>query len=161
MWHFNLAEQVVNLINDSPRVEGNNITVDLRTDHPVKCGIRLATMSFPLRDCECTSFTSYFIMCFSPNSSVFSHSTHPWKVHQHLSVSQMWLQITPNRISCVWLLYLALQRVWKLPLGGRSGCLVRSKEYSQTTLDFLTYCVKKLRIQSNWLWTFSLTVLRS
>ena len=53
---FYLAEQVVNLINDSPRVEGNNITVDLRTDHPVQCGIRLATMSSPLRDCECTSF---------------------------------------------------------------------------------------------------------
>ena len=50
-----LAGEVVNLINDSPRVEGNNITVDLRTDHPVQCGIRLATMASPLRDCECMS----------------------------------------------------------------------------------------------------------
>ena len=55
MFYFCLAGQVVNLINDSPRVEGNNITVDLQTDHPVQCGIRLATMSSPLRDCECTS----------------------------------------------------------------------------------------------------------
>ena len=58
MLHFCLAGQVVNLINDSPRVEGNNITVDLRTDHPVQCGIRLAAMASPLRDCEYTSFTS-------------------------------------------------------------------------------------------------------
>ena len=46
----------MNLINDSPRVEGNNITVDLQTDHPVQCGIRLAKMASPLRDCECASF---------------------------------------------------------------------------------------------------------
>ena len=50
------AGQVVNLINDSPRVEGNNITVDLQTDHPVRCSIRLATMSSSLRDCESISF---------------------------------------------------------------------------------------------------------
>ena len=48
--HF--VGQVVKLINESPRVEGNNITVDLQTDHPVRCSIRLATMSSPLRDCE-------------------------------------------------------------------------------------------------------------
>ena len=62
-----LAGQVVNLINDSPRVEGNNITVDLRTDHPVQCGIRLATTASPLRDCECTSFLlhvkSFLLTC--------------------------------------------------------------------------------------------------
>ena len=52
--HF--AGQVVNLINDSPRVEGNNITVDLQTDHPVQCSLRLATMSSSLRDCESISF---------------------------------------------------------------------------------------------------------
>ena len=40
------------LINDSPRVEGNNIIVDIDTDHPVRCGIRLAAMASPLRDCE-------------------------------------------------------------------------------------------------------------
>ena len=40
------------LINDSPRVEGNNITVDIDTDHPVQCGIRLAAMASPLRDCK-------------------------------------------------------------------------------------------------------------
>ena len=51
---LHLAGQVVNLINDSPRVKGNNITVDLWTDHPVQCGIRLATKrGSPLRDCEC------------------------------------------------------------------------------------------------------------
>ena len=53
-----LAGQVVSLINDSPRVEGNNITVDLRTDHPVQCGIRLATMASPLRDCELMNYYS-------------------------------------------------------------------------------------------------------
>ena len=47
-----LAGYVVRLINDSPRVEGNNIMVDVDTDHPVQCGIRLATMTSPLRDCE-------------------------------------------------------------------------------------------------------------
>ena len=46
------AGQVVSLINDSPRVEGNNITVDLQTDHPVRSSIRLAAMTSPLRDCE-------------------------------------------------------------------------------------------------------------
>ena len=56
MFILYLAGQVVNLINDSPRVEGNNITVDLQTDHPVQCGIRLAKMASPLRDCECASF---------------------------------------------------------------------------------------------------------
>ena len=40
------------LINDSPRVEGNNIIVDIDTDHPVQCGIRLAAMASPLRDCK-------------------------------------------------------------------------------------------------------------
>ena len=40
------------LINNSPRVEGNNITVDVDTDHPVQCSIRLATTVSPLRDCE-------------------------------------------------------------------------------------------------------------
>ena len=54
------AGQVVSLINDSPRVEGNNITVDLRTDHSVQCSIRLASMSSSLRDCECISF---FLHC--------------------------------------------------------------------------------------------------
>ena len=49
------AGQVVSLINDSPRVEGNNITVDLQTEHPVMCSIRLATMASPLRDCESMS----------------------------------------------------------------------------------------------------------
>ena len=54
---FGLAGHVVNLINDSPRVEGNNITVDLQTEHPVQCGLRLATMrGSRLRDCESTSF---------------------------------------------------------------------------------------------------------
>ena len=52
--HF--AGQAVNLINDSPRVEGKNITVELRTDHSVQCSIRLATMSSSLRDCEFMSF---------------------------------------------------------------------------------------------------------
>ena len=51
-----LVGQVVNLINDSPRVEGNKITVDLRTDHPVQCGIRLAAMASPLRNCESICF---------------------------------------------------------------------------------------------------------
>ena len=46
----------VNLINDSPRVEGNNVTVDLQTDHPVQCGIKLAATSSPLRDCESMNF---------------------------------------------------------------------------------------------------------
>ena len=40
------------LINDSPRVEGNNIMVDVDTDHPVQCGIRLASMASFLKDCE-------------------------------------------------------------------------------------------------------------
>ena len=53
MLHFNrLAGYAVRLINDSPRVEGNNIMVDVDTDHPVQCGIRLATMASPLRNCE-------------------------------------------------------------------------------------------------------------
>ena len=51
-----LAGQVVSLINDSPRVEGNNITVDLQTDHSVQCDIRLATMASSLRDCESVFF---------------------------------------------------------------------------------------------------------
>ena len=42
------------LINDSPRVEGNNIMVDVDTDHPVQCGIRLATTVSPLKECEST-----------------------------------------------------------------------------------------------------------
>ena len=51
-----LAGQVVSLINDSPRVEGNNITVDLQTEHPVQCGIRFATTrGSPLRDCKSMS----------------------------------------------------------------------------------------------------------
>ena len=49
---LHLAGFVVRLINNSPRVEGNNITVDIDTDHPVQCGIRLAAMASPLRDCE-------------------------------------------------------------------------------------------------------------
>ena len=50
---FCLAGHVVSLINDSPRVEGNNITVDFQTEYPVHCSIRLATMQgSPLRDCE-------------------------------------------------------------------------------------------------------------
>ena len=54
---FGLAGHVVSLINDSPRVEGNNITVDLQTEHPVQCGLKLATMrGSPLRDCESTCF---------------------------------------------------------------------------------------------------------
>ena len=53
MLHFvHLAGYVVRLINNSPRVEGNNIMVDVDTDHPVQCGIRLATMASPLRNCE-------------------------------------------------------------------------------------------------------------
>ena len=53
MLHFiHLAGYVVRLINDSPRVEGNNIRVYVDTDHPVQCGIRLATMASPLKDCE-------------------------------------------------------------------------------------------------------------
>ena len=40
------------LINDSPRVEGNTINVDVDTDHPVQCSLRLATTKSPLRDCE-------------------------------------------------------------------------------------------------------------
>ena len=53
---FCLAEHVVSLISDSPRVEGNNITVDLQTEHPVQCGIRLATKrGSPMRDCESMS----------------------------------------------------------------------------------------------------------
>ena len=53
---FCLAEHVVSLINNSPRVEGNNITVDLQTEHPVRCGIRLATIrGSPLRDCKSMS----------------------------------------------------------------------------------------------------------
>ena len=50
---FCLAGHVVSLINESPRVKGNNITVDLQTEHAVRCGLRLATMrGSPLRDCE-------------------------------------------------------------------------------------------------------------
>ena len=53
MLHFDhLAGYIVRLINDSSRVEGNNIMVDVDTDHPVQCGIRLAMMASPLRDCE-------------------------------------------------------------------------------------------------------------
>lgn len=52
-----IAEPAVSLINDSPRVEGNNVTVDLQTDHPVQCSIRLALTSSPLRDCESISFS--------------------------------------------------------------------------------------------------------
>ena len=55
--------QVVSLINDSPRVEGNNITVDLETDHPVRCSIRLATMTSPLKDCE--SVMSFLLHAFT------------------------------------------------------------------------------------------------
>jgi len=33
-------------------MEGNNITVDIDKGHPVQCGIKLATMASPLRDCE-------------------------------------------------------------------------------------------------------------
>ena len=56
------------LINDSPRVEGNNIMVDVDTDHPVQCGIRLATMASPLRDCESmhelfVTHTQYSYIC--------------------------------------------------------------------------------------------------
>ena len=65
MLHFCLAGQVVNLINDSPRVEGNNITVDLRTDYPVQCGIRLATTAYPLRDCECMSLLLHDVFSFT------------------------------------------------------------------------------------------------
>ena len=53
---LHLVGQVVSLINDSPKVEGNNITVDLQTDHSVQCSIRLAKMSSSLRDCESISF---------------------------------------------------------------------------------------------------------
>ena len=49
---LHLAGFVVRLINESPRIEGNSITVDIDTDHPAQCGIRLATMVSPLRDCE-------------------------------------------------------------------------------------------------------------
>ena len=49
----------VSLINDSPRVEGNNVTVDLRTDYPVQCSIKLAATSTPLRDCESMNFVLY------------------------------------------------------------------------------------------------------
>ena len=53
MLHFDhLAGYVVRLINDSQRVEGNNIMIDVDTDHPVQCGIRLATMASPLKDYE-------------------------------------------------------------------------------------------------------------
>ena len=53
MLHFDhLAGYVVRLINDSPRVEGNNIRVYVDTDHPVQCGIRLATMVSFLKDSE-------------------------------------------------------------------------------------------------------------
>ena len=62
--HF--AGQVVSLINDSPRVEGNNIIVDLQTDHPVQCSIRLAAVSSPLRDCESLSLLhNYYIYSYS------------------------------------------------------------------------------------------------
>ena len=61
--HF--AGQAVNLINDSPRVEGSNITVDLRTDHSVQCSIRLATMSSSLRDCESLSFLLHLVYSYS------------------------------------------------------------------------------------------------
>ena len=54
--------QVVNLINDSLRVERNNITVDLQTDHSVQCSIRLATMSSSLRDCESMSFLLHWFI---------------------------------------------------------------------------------------------------
>ena len=69
------AGQVVNLINNSPRVEGNNITVDLQTDHPVRCSIRLATMSSPLRDCEhflALSSTYYIAIVYLEASEMFS-----------------------------------------------------------------------------------------
>ena len=52
------------LINDSPRVEGNTITVDVDTDHPVQCSLRLATTKSPLRDCE--SMHEFFVTLTYP-----------------------------------------------------------------------------------------------
>ena len=66
---LHLAGFVVRLINDSPRVEGNNITVDIDTDHPVQCGIRLAAMASPLRDCE--SIQKPFILTCTQYSFVY------------------------------------------------------------------------------------------
>ena len=66
---LHLAGFVVRLINDSPRVEGNNITVDIDTDHPVRCGIRLAAMASPLRDCK--SIQKLFILTCTQYSFVY------------------------------------------------------------------------------------------
>ena len=52
------------LIKDSPRVEGNTITVDVDTDHPVQCSIRLATTMSPLRDCESMCELTYSIVIY-------------------------------------------------------------------------------------------------
>ena len=54
------------LINDSPRVEGNTITVDVDTDHPVQCSLRLAATMSPLRDCESMRELTYPIVIYMP-----------------------------------------------------------------------------------------------
>lgn len=56
--------QPVNLINGSPRVEGTNVLLDVRTDHPLQCAIRLAGMTSELEDCECMHIPLYTLNKF-------------------------------------------------------------------------------------------------
>ena len=45
-------QPVVSFVNDSPRVEGRNILVDVQTNYSVRCAIRLAGTKSDLRNCK-------------------------------------------------------------------------------------------------------------
>ena len=45
-------QPVVSFVNDSPRVEGRNILVDVQTNYSVRCAIRLAGTKSDLKNCK-------------------------------------------------------------------------------------------------------------
>ena len=51
-------QPVVSFVNDSPRVEGRNILVDVQTNYSVRCAIRLAGTKSDLKNCKCISCTA-------------------------------------------------------------------------------------------------------